>query len=231
MYDWHLTVAAPLTLCNLLPVRAEYQVWEKLKRMAPVLRQRGVVESGANVQISSADIRRPIFLSWWPQGGWKPERDLVLISDPTRLEAELPNSFIVSNTRSSRKLRISVEHDLGETDVAAKRVRLYVPYWLKNEAKVPLAYRLTEIDDPGKASKATRRSGSSQPIRSSSESLQRVVKNLEDIEDQHGLPIMLSLPNSERVGLAVSMANNGVFSTAIPFKAFEDQVSWKSVVG
>lgn len=224
VHDWRLTVAAPLTVSNLLPVRAEYQIWEKPKRTAPVLRQRGVIESGASTQISSVDVRRPIFLSWWPQGAWKPERDLVLISDPTRIEAELPSSFMVSNTRSGRRLRISVEHDLGGTDVAAKRVRLYVPYWLKNEAGVPLSYRLTEVEDVGKASKAPRLPGAKPAVRSAAATLQRIVKSLEGIEDQHDLPVMLSLPTSDKVGLAVSLGHDGVVSMAIPFRAFEEQV-------
>ena len=43
-----------------------------------------------------------------------------------------------------RRLRVSVEHDLGASDAAPKTLRLFVPYWIKNHSSIPLSYRIVE---------------------------------------------------------------------------------------
>jgi vacuolar protein sorting-associated protein 13A/C len=43
-------------------------------------------------------------------------------------------------------LRVSVERDLGASDAAPKTLRLFVPYWIKNNSSVPLSYRIVEVE-------------------------------------------------------------------------------------
>lgn len=45
-----------------------------------------------------------------------------------------------------RRVRVSVEYDMGRTDAAPKSVRLFVPYWIRNDSNVPLSYRIVEVD-------------------------------------------------------------------------------------
>ena len=140
-----------------------------------------------------------------------------------------------------RRLRVSVENDMGGTDVAAKIVRLFVPYWLRNDATVPLSCRLVEIEPPrGQqtdsqwlqlASKAAQNAAqlpkSNMGKNSSTNSVaSKVVRSLEAIEDApDSHPLMLSLPSMDNVGLAVALSPAGVFSSAIALKAFEDKVA------
>eukprot|EP00850_Spirogloea_muscicola_P018627 SM000173S02996 [mRNA] locus=s173:28246:52241:- [translate_table: standard] len=234
--DWRIVAAPPLRVENWLPCRAEYTLWEKPSRSPPASRQRAIAESGATIQCHSIDVRRPILLTWLPQGGWKPEKEAVLISDPTAGD-DLPTGFIMTNSASKRQLRVSVEHDIGKSEVSAKVVRLFVSYWLKNDANLPLAYRLVEIEASAakpeeegglgkwlpRSSSASKRGGQ----RSMPAPLQahKVLRALESIEDTpHGQPAMLSLPQLDRVGLSVALTSSGVFSSAICFKSFEDQM-------
>jgi vacuolar protein sorting-associated protein 13A/C len=110
-------------------------------------------------------------------------------------------------------LRVSLEHDFGGTTASAKIVRLFVPYWLRNDASLPLAYRLVEIephsDSTGdttwltraaKAAKQAARRPTHPGIKKALQ-LNRVVNYLERVEDMTGTPVMLSLQAySDRIG-------------------------------
>ena len=141
---------------------------------------------------------------------------------------------------------MSVENDMGGSDVSAKIVRLFVPYWLRNDATVPLSCRLVEIEPTSShqadsnwlhlASKAAKNSTQmpehSGGARPSAGVAGKVLRSLEIIEDApDAQPIMLSLPGMENVGLAVALNSAGVFSTAIALKAFEDKVRGGKVEG
>eukprot|EP00850_Spirogloea_muscicola_P005223 SM000023S07679 [mRNA] locus=s23:814661:836470:+ [translate_table: standard] len=234
--DWRVVAAAPLRVENWLPCRAEYTLWEKPSHSPPASRQRAIAESGATIQCHSIDVRRPILLTWLPQGGWKPEKEAVLISDTTAGD-DLPTGFMMTNSASKRQLRVSVEHDIGKSEVSAKVVRLFVPYWLMNDANLPLAYRLVEIkasaaksEEEGGLGKSLPRSSSASKRggqRSMPAPLQahKVLRALESIDDTPpGQPAMLSLAQLDRVGLSVALTSSGVFSSAICFKSFEDQM-------
>lgn len=70
--DWCLVVKSPLTISNFLPLAAEYSVLEMQSSGHFLACSRGVFLSGKTVQIYSADIRNPLFLSLLPQRGWLP---------------------------------------------------------------------------------------------------------------------------------------------------------------
>jgi vacuolar protein sorting-associated protein 13A/C len=70
--DWCLVVKSPLTISNFLPLAAEYSVLEMQSSGHFLTCSRDVFLSGETVQIYSADIRKPLFLSLLPQKGWLP---------------------------------------------------------------------------------------------------------------------------------------------------------------
>lgn len=144
VFDWKLSINSAVKLENKLPYEAEYAIWEKNVEGNMVERQHGIVSSGGSAFIYSADLRRPIYLTLFVQGGWVLEKDTILILD-------LPgtghvSSFWMVQKKSNRRLRVSVEHDMGGTDAAPKTVRLFVPYWIRNESLVPLSYRIVEVE-------------------------------------------------------------------------------------
>jgi hypothetical protein len=113
-----------------------------------------------------------------------------------------------------------LENDFGNTAGSAKIVRLFVPYWLCDDAALPLCYRLVEIEPSGgetgdsswlnKAAKAAKQAAR-RPARageSKKSHLHKVVQSLELLEDSLGAPAMMSLQaHSDRIG-GLSLANN-----------------------
>lgn len=79
VYDWKISMNSPLKLENRLPCPAEFTVWEKHKEGSSVERQRGIILSRGSVHLYSADVRKPIYLTLFVQGGWVLEK--VWISD------------------------------------------------------------------------------------------------------------------------------------------------------
>eukprot|EP00897_Mesotaenium_endlicherianum_P008373 jgi/Mesen1/7564/ME000392S06833 len=238
VYDWRITVRAPLQLENRLPCVGECIVWERPARNTtggrPISRHHGLVNPGEGVHVHTLDIRRPCLLTFLPQGGWKPEKEAVLISDPWA--ADLPASFWIVNSYSNRRVRVSLENDMGGNEVAAKMVRLFVPYWLRNDAQLPLSYRVVEIEaggptrEPdsmwaGRASAAAKLTSKLPERDETAAANHKVVKSLEVIEDTAGTrPVMLSLPQVSHAGLSVALSPAGVFGSAIPFKSFEEKM-------
>ncbi|WVZ75446.1 hypothetical protein U9M48_023496 [Paspalum notatum var. saurae] len=142
VYDWRISFNSILRLENKLPYEAEYAIWEISTKGNMVERQHGIVSSGESVFIYSADIRKPIYLTLFLQNGWILEKDAVLIMD--LLSLEHVSSFWMVQKQSQRRLRVSVEHDLGASDAAPKTLRLFVPYWIKNHSSISLSYRIVE---------------------------------------------------------------------------------------
>lgn len=70
--DWCLVVKSPLMVSNFLPLAAEYSILEMQPSGHFVACSRGILLSGTTMQIYSADIRNPLFLSLLPQRGWLP---------------------------------------------------------------------------------------------------------------------------------------------------------------
>ena len=73
LQDWKISVMAPLILHNYLPVLSEYSVLEKCEGNGFILRENGVIEPGKEAHVYTTDIRKAIYLTWIPQGGWQPE--------------------------------------------------------------------------------------------------------------------------------------------------------------
>ncbi|XP_024542530.1 uncharacterized protein LOC9648284 isoform X1 [Selaginella moellendorffii] len=237
IYDWRLSVNAPLRLENLLPCNAEYIIWEKINEARPVKRQHGIASAGDSVCVYAADIRRQIFLTWLPQGGWRPEKEGVLIFDPK--SEDLPLGFWMVHHASNRRLRVSLEYDFGSSLLAAKTVRLLVPYWISNDTGLPLAYRVVEVEssEPLSTPKGTRNSKLATPAR---KARMLPVTRVLDVIESSPAPLMLSphaqldrlgpLPNtprvedvlSPRIGLAVSAADSDNFKYGFSFRELED---------
>lgn len=74
VYDWIISVNSPLKLENRLPCPAEFTIWEKAKEGSCIERQHGIISSGSNVHIYSADIEKPLYLTLFVQGGWVLEK-------------------------------------------------------------------------------------------------------------------------------------------------------------
>ncbi|XP_024384462.1 uncharacterized protein [Physcomitrium patens] len=252
--DWRITVNAPVKLENRLPCSAAYIIWEKPRASGNLIKQQdGIVSAGGCVYIYSVDVRRPIYLTWLAQGGWRSEKEIVPISDPSM--EELPTGFWMAHQASNRRLRVSLEHDFGGSSTAAKIVRLFVPYWLRNDASLPLAYRLVEIEPDSastgdttwltRAAKAAKQAARrpTHPGVKKALRLNRVVNYLERVEDMTGTPVMLSLQAysdrigglslssraedgllSPRLGLAIAVANSNVFNRALSFRDFENNM-------
>ncbi|AQK59115.1 calcium-dependent lipid-binding family protein [Zea mays] len=206
VYDWRISFNSILRLENKLPYEAEYAIWEISTKSNMVEKQHGIVPSGGSVFIYSADIRKPIYLTLFLQNGWILEKDAVLIMD--LLSLEHVSSFWMVQKQSQRRLRVSVEHDLGASDAAPKTLRLFVPYWIKNHSSIPLCYRIvegestesTEADSLSRPDSLSRVSKSSKfSLKYSSKSLvrrgtmsHRNMQVLEDIEDCSTDYVMLS---------------------------------------
>lgn len=144
VYDWKISINFVFKLENKLPYEAEYAIWEKTVQGNMIERQHGIVSTNGSSFISSANIYRPIYLTLFVQGGWILEKEAVLIMDLLNNDHE--SSFWIIHQQSKRRVRLSVEYDMGGTDAAPKSVRLFVPYWIRNDSSVPLSYRILVID-------------------------------------------------------------------------------------
>lgn len=74
VYDWRISVNAPVKLENRFPCPAEFTVWEKTKEGSCIERQHGMISSRGSVHVYSADIQKPIYLTLLVQGGWVMEK-------------------------------------------------------------------------------------------------------------------------------------------------------------
>ncbi|ONK67151.1 uncharacterized protein A4U43_C06F16540 [Asparagus officinalis] len=70
IFDWKISISSVVKLENKLPCEAEYAIWEKLIEGNMVEKQHGILSAGGSAFIYSADLRRPIYLSLFVQGGW-----------------------------------------------------------------------------------------------------------------------------------------------------------------
>uniref|UniRef100_A0ACD5YZI2 Uncharacterized protein n=1 Tax=Avena sativa TaxID=4498 RepID=A0ACD5YZI2_AVESA len=178
VYDWKFSFNSILRLENKLPYEAEYSIWEKSAEGNMVERQHGSVSSGGSVFVYAADIRKSIYLTLFVQNGWILEKDAVLIMD--LLSLEHVSSFWMVQKQSQRRLRVSVERDLGTSDAAPKTLRLFVPYWIKNNSSLPLSYRIVEVEpvENADADSLSRPDSLSRAARSSKFSLRYSSKSL-----------------------------------------------------
>ncbi|KAF9594340.1 hypothetical protein IFM89_030469 [Coptis chinensis] len=249
VYDWKISINSPLKLENRLPCPAEFKIWEKAKDGNSIERQHGIISSRRSVHIYSADMRRPIYLTLFVQGGWVLEKDPVLVLDISSLSHV--SSFWMVHRQSKRRLRVNIERDMGGTDAAPKTIRFFVPYWISNDSSLPLTYRVVEIEPSEnvetdihslaravKSAKVALKSPSSSSLMRNP-GARRNIQVLEDIEDISLNPIMLSpqdyvgrgnvlsLPSrndthlSPRIGISVALRHSEYYSPGISLLELE----------
>ncbi|KAH0635119.1 hypothetical protein KY284_037905 [Solanum tuberosum] len=248
VYDWKLSISSPLKLENRLPCGADFTIWEKLKDGNTVERHRGFMASRETVHIYSADVRNPIYLMLFVQGGWVMEKDSVLILDLTNNNHA--SSFSMVHQQRKRRLRVSVERDMGGTTAAPKTIRFFVPYWISNDSFLYLAYQVVEIEplessdvdslSLSRAVKSAKLALKNPPTSVSRQiGARKNIQVLEVIEDSSPTPSMLSPQHyvgrggvmlfssrndaylSSRVGIAVALQNSENFSSGISLLELE----------
>lgn len=242
VYDWRISVNSPMKLENRLPCPAEFTIWERTKDGKCIERQHGMISSRGGVHIYSADIQKPLYLTLFVQGGWVLEKDPVLVLN--LYSNDHVSSFWMVHQKSRRRLRVSIERDMGGTTVAPKTIRFFVPYWITNDSSIPLAYRVVEVEPldnadtdsliPSrvKSAKSALKSPTNSMDRKLS-STRRNIQVLEVIEDTTPVPNMLSpqdyasrsgaslFPSqkdvylSSRVGLSVAIRHSEIYSPGI----------------
>ncbi|XP_065863891.1 uncharacterized protein [Euphorbia lathyris] len=243
VYDWRISINSPLKLENQLPCPVEFTVWEKTDNEGCVERDVGIISSREGAHIYSVDVRKPIYLTLFVQGGWILEKDPALVLDLT--SCDHVSSFWIVHQQSKRRVRVSIDRDMGGSVAAPKTIRFFVPYWIVNDSSLPLAYRMVEIelvDSPDTDSVFLSRAVKSakSALKTPTNSMEtrntvskRNIQVIELIEDSSPLPSMLSpqdsarrsgitsLPSqkdaymSPRVGLAVAIHNSDVYSPGI----------------
>lgn len=154
-----------------------------------------------------------------------------------------------------RRLRVSIERDLGGSTAAPKTIRFFVPYWINNDSSLPLAYRVVETESLSADMDFLLVAKSLKSIRSSSKysstsgvggqvNMKRNIQVLEAIEDTSPIPSMLSPQDyigrggvmlfssrndmylSPRVGIAVALRNSDNFSLGVSLLELEKKVIW-----
>uniref|UniRef100_A0A1J3IH98 Putative vacuolar protein sorting-associated protein 13A n=1 Tax=Noccaea caerulescens TaxID=107243 RepID=A0A1J3IH98_NOCCA len=244
VYDWKISISSPLKLENRLPCPVKFTVWEKTKEGTYLERQHGVVSSRKSAPVYSADIQRPVYLTLAVHGGWVLEKDPVLVLDLSSTDSV--SSFWFVHQQSKRRLRVSIERDVGETGAAPKTIRFFVPYWITNDSYLPLGYRVVEIEPSENVeagSPCLSRSSKSfkkNPVFSMERKQQRKnVRVLEVIEDTSPMPSMLSpqesagrsgvvlFPSqkdsyvSPRIGIVVAARDSEIYSPGISLLELE----------
>ncbi|CAK9173343.1 unnamed protein product [Ilex paraguariensis] len=141
--DWKLVVKAPLCITNYLPFTAEYSVLEMQASGHFLACSSGVFNPGGTVKVHNADIRNPLFFSLLPQRGWLPIHEAVLISHPSRVPSK---TISLRSSISGRIVQIILEHNHNkESQLQAKIVRIYSPYWFAIARCPSLTLRLIEM--------------------------------------------------------------------------------------
>ncbi|KAK8661863.1 hypothetical protein V6N13_091452 [Hibiscus sabdariffa] len=247
VYDWKISVNSPLKLENRLSCPAAFTLWEKEKEGNYIERERGMIFSRNSAHIYSVDIRRPVYLTLRVQGGWVLEKDPVLVLD---LSSAHISSFWMFHQRSKRRLRVSIESDMGGTNAAPKTLRFFVPYWIVNDSSLLLAYQVVEIEGSDtadtdsrslsravKSARTVLRTSYSMERRNSN--MRRNIQVLETIEDTSPVASMLSPQDSAgrsgvmlfpsqkdtyvspRVGISVAIRDCEIYSPGISLLELE----------
>lgn len=153
-----------------------------------------------------------------------------------------------NNLSLCRRLRVSLEHDLGGNFSAPKAIRIFVPYWIVNDTCVPLAYRMVELEylenaepESHSLSKSVRKTVLRNPTNSIIRRPRRNLQVLEMIEDNSPVPSMLSPQDyfggnalmfssqkdayiSPRIGIGVAVRNSETYSAGIALHELENKV-------
>ncbi|XP_068305501.1 uncharacterized protein [Pyrus communis] len=197
--DWTLVIKSPLSISNFLPLAAEYSVFEMQDSGNFFACSRGVLFSGKSVNVYSADIRSPLFLSLLPQRGWLPIHEAVLFSHPHEVP---PKTISLRSSISGRIVQIVLEQNSDkERPLQAKIIRLYSPYWYSISWCPPLKLRLLNI----KGKKHMRKVGN--PFRSTKDN-ETILEEITEEEIYEGHTIASPL-KFKLLGLALSIDQSG----------------------
>ncbi|KAF5735104.1 hypothetical protein HS088_TW15G00604 [Tripterygium wilfordii] len=139
IHDWSIVVKSPLSVTNYLPLPAEFSVFEMQASGHFVACSRGVIHPGKTSKVYEADIRNPLFLSLFPQRGWLPIHEAVLISHPQRTPSK---TISLRSSISGRIVQVILEQNYDEEKpFLAKVIRVYASYWLEIARCPPLTFR------------------------------------------------------------------------------------------
>ncbi|KAK1259991.1 hypothetical protein QJS04_geneDACA015489 [Acorus gramineus] len=211
VYDWKISINSPLKLENRLPYQAEFAIWERTNEGNRVERQRGLIPSGSSASIYSADLRKPLYLTLFVQGGWILEKN-VDINNPMHYDIMV----------EPRRLRVSVERDMGGNNASPKTVRFFVPYWINNNSTVPLSYRVVEVESVdsaetdtlliSRAVKSAKLALKPKSFNGRNSISKRNIRVLEAIEDSSSTTVMLSPQDyTSRSGILAFPSRNDAF--------------------
>jgi hypothetical protein len=180
--DWRISLHPPLAVQNLLPVPADYNIYEvPTGAFSAVKRQSGMVEAGGTIAVYSADVRRQTGLMFVPRGyQWHTKYPLVLSFGYSSHSAGvgtpkmMPSTFALSNANTKVPLLVHVERELvngptsseqpGRSDPGAELavgnrmlVRVHVPLWVLNLTQTLVSVAISERAKSGPPVAAARR--------------------------------------------------------------------------
>ncbi|CAL0314337.1 unnamed protein product [Lupinus luteus] len=197
--DWCLVIKSPLLISNYLPLAAEYSVLEMQSSGHFLACSRGVFLSGKTVQIYSADIRNPLFLSLLPQRGWLPIHEAVLISHPQGVPSK---TIGLRSSISGRVIQIILEQNNDkERPLLAKTIRVYAPCWLGAARCPPLTFRILDMSGKRRIPKVA-----SQSLSDKKNGL--ILEEITEEEIYDGYTIASAL-NFNMLALSVAIAQSG----------------------
>ncbi|XP_031385571.1 uncharacterized protein LOC116199374 isoform X2 [Punica granatum] len=199
--DWSIVVKSPLSFTNFLPLSAEYAVLEMHAGGNFISCARGILTPGNVVNVYSADITNPLFLSFIPQRGWLPVHEAVLIAHPREVP---PKTMSLRSVITGRIVHVILEQNFDKAQpVLAKVIRVYAPYWVSIARCPPLKYRFMNLG--GK--KSTRKL--SLPFHSA-KSNELSLEEITEEEIYDGYTIASAL-NFNMLGLSVSFSTEEQF--------------------
>ncbi|KAI3710546.1 hypothetical protein L2E82_40329 [Cichorium intybus] len=194
--DWNIVVKSPVSITNNLPLTAEFSVLEMQKSGHFIACSRGVFAPGETVKVLNADIRNPLYFSLFPQRGWLPIHEAVLISHPSLDPAK---TLGLRSSVSGRVVHVVLEQNYEmERPLAPKILRVYSPYWLTIARCPPLTFRLVDT-----SVKKTKRN-----IFKSKKTEEVILEEITEEEFHDGYTIASAL-NFKVLGLSASISDNG----------------------
>lgn len=151
----------------------------------------------------------------------------------------------VNNFSLCRRIRVSIEHNLGENISAPKAIRIFVPYWIVNDTYLPLVYKMVELEEENAEPDTdlpSARTGLRNPTNSIIRRNTSPLRVLETIEDSSLVPSMLSPQDyfggntthfssqkdafiSPRVGICVAVCSSETSNTGITLHKLESKVN------
>jgi len=132
-----LTVAPPLILTNLLPVRVSFTVMG--------LQAQGDIASGANTALYDANLQENVQLTVELPGFRRSRPALISCADQSRSR---PDRFVSVTDAKGRSLCLTLEYHRDRGAGGATQVSLSVPYWMVNRTGLPLVYRQISRSQP-----------------------------------------------------------------------------------